>query len=58
MYKADLYTVPINLAGLCSMSMPMGEVEGLPVGLQIIGARFGEEKVIKTGLALEEVIKK
>jgi len=57
MYKADLYTVPVNLAGLCAMSLPMGEVNNLPVGLQITGNRFQEEKIIKAGYAFEKVVK-
>ena len=42
MYKSDLFTVPVNLAGVCALSIPCGYVEGLPVGLQIIGDRFKE----------------
>lgn len=57
MYKADLYTVPVNLAGLCAMSLPMGEVDGLPVGMQITGNRFQESKIIRAGYAFEKVVK-
>lgn len=57
MYNADLFTVPINLAGLVSMCVPMGKVEGLPVGMQITGRRFGEETVIKTGLGYEKAVR-
>lgn len=57
MYNADLFTVPINLAGLVSMCIPMGDVEGLPVGMQITGKRFGEETVIKTGLGYERAVR-
>ncbi|TJX15861.1 Asp-tRNA(Asn)/Glu-tRNA(Gln) amidotransferase subunit GatA [Tissierella creatinini] len=56
MYKADLYTVPINVAGLCSISLPMGRVDGLPVGLQITGDRFMEEKIIKAALGYERAV--
>ncbi len=56
MYKADLYTVPINIAGLCSISLPMGKVDGLPVGLQITGDRFMEEKIIKAALGYERAV--
>lgn len=57
MYKADLYTVPVNLAGLCAMSMPMGEIDGLPVGMQLTGNRFQESKIIRAGYAFEKVVK-
>lgn len=53
MYKSDLYTAPVNLAGLCAMSIPCGYVEGLPVGLQIIGDKFKEANIIKAGLGYE-----
>lgn len=56
MYKSDLYTVPINLAGLCAISVPMGRVDGLPVGLQITGDRFMEENIIKAALGYERAV--
>ena len=56
MYKSDLYTVPINVAGLCSMSIPMGKVDGLPVGLQITGDRFMEKNIIKAALGYERAV--
>lgn len=56
MYKSDLYTVPVNIAGLPSMSVPMGKVDGLPVGLQITGDRFMEEKIIKAALGFEKAV--
>ncbi|WP_353093231.1 Asp-tRNA(Asn)/Glu-tRNA(Gln) amidotransferase subunit GatA [Tissierella praeacuta] len=57
MYMADLFTVPVNLAGLCAMSIPCGYVDGLPVGLQIIGDRFKEANIIKAGLGFEGGLK-
>lgn len=53
MYMSDLFTVGVNLSGICSMSIPCGEVEGLPVGLQLVGDRFREDVIIKAGLAFE-----
>lgn len=52
-YKSGLYTVPVNLAGLCAMSIPCGYVNGLPVGLQIIGDKFKEANIIKAALGYE-----
>ena len=49
----DVFTVPVNLAGLCAMSIPCGYVDGLPVGLQIIGDRFKERNIIKAGIGFE-----
>ncbi|HEY8279328.1 MAG TPA: Asp-tRNA(Asn)/Glu-tRNA(Gln) amidotransferase subunit GatA [Bdellovibrionota bacterium] len=54
MYLSDIYTVPINLAGIPAVSMPYGTGEkGLPVGLQLIGAPFAEQKLLETVAALE-----
>ncbi len=49
MYLADVYTVAVNLAGLPALAVPCGLVEGLPVGLQIIGRPFDEETVLRVG---------
>ncbi|HIC99859.1 MAG TPA: aspartyl/glutamyl-tRNA amidotransferase subunit A [Piscirickettsiaceae bacterium] len=46
MYLADLYTIPVNLAGLPGMSVPAGFVQGRPVGLQLIGPYFSEAKLL------------
>lgn len=54
MYLSDIYTVPVNLAGLPAISIPCGLVNGLPVGLQIIGKPFGEEMILKVAKVYEE----
>ncbi|WP_128478250.1 Asp-tRNA(Asn)/Glu-tRNA(Gln) amidotransferase subunit GatA [Halorussus pelagicus] len=54
MYLADANTVPVNLADLPAISVPAGEVDGGPVGIQFIGPAFGEEEIIRVGSALEE----
>ncbi len=46
MYLNDIYTVSANLAGLPGISVPCGMVDGLPVGLQLIGSLFNEAKVL------------
>jgi aspartyl-tRNA(Asn)/glutamyl-tRNA(Gln) amidotransferase subunit A len=45
MYLNDIYTIGANLAGLPAVSVPCGFVDGLPVGMQIIGAHFAEERL-------------
>jgi aspartyl-tRNA(Asn)/glutamyl-tRNA(Gln) amidotransferase subunit A len=55
MYLGDIFTVPVNLAGLCGLSVPCGmTTDQLPVGLQIIGPAFGEERVFRAGYAYEQ----
>lgn len=54
MYLADIYTVPVNLAGVPAISVPVGNDEqGLPVGLQLIGNLFEEEKLFAVSRWIE-----
>ena len=46
MYLNDIYTIAVNLAGLPGLSIPAGFVQGLPIGLQIIGNYFNESKLL------------
>jgi aspartyl-tRNA(Asn)/glutamyl-tRNA(Gln) amidotransferase subunit A len=46
MYLSDIYTIAINLAGLPAMSIPAGFVDGMPVGIQIIGNYFAEDRLL------------
>jgi aspartyl-tRNA(Asn)/glutamyl-tRNA(Gln) amidotransferase subunit A len=53
MYLVDVYTTSVNLAGLPALSLPIGNVGKLPVGLQIIGKWFEEDKIFEIGKKYE-----
>ncbi|WP_255149926.1 Asp-tRNA(Asn)/Glu-tRNA(Gln) amidotransferase subunit GatA [Halorarius halobius] len=53
MYLADANTVPVNLANLPAISVPAGETDEGPVGLQLVGPAFGEETIVRAASALE-----
>ncbi|MBU4138658.1 MAG: aspartyl/glutamyl-tRNA amidotransferase subunit A, partial [Euryarchaeota archaeon] len=54
LYLADVDTVPINLAGVPSISVPCGFSGGLPIGLQIIGKHFDEATILRAAYTFEE----
>jgi len=55
MYLSDIFTIPVNLAGTCGMSLPAGfSSDGLPIGLQLIGRPFGEETIIRAAYTFEQ----
>ena len=54
LYLADVMVSPASVAGLPALSVPVGIVDGLPVGAQIIGPRLGELQVLKVGFNLEK----
>lgn len=56
MYLEDIFTVPVNLAGLPAISVPAGTVDNLPVGLQLIGSWFDEQTILKAAHNLEKII--
>jgi aspartyl-tRNA(Asn)/glutamyl-tRNA(Gln) amidotransferase subunit A len=56
MYLSDVLTIPPNMAGLPSMSIPCGLSDGLPVGLQLIGPQFSENTLFRAGHALERAL--
>ena len=58
MYLGDIYTVPVNIAGIPALSMPCGaDGEGLPVGMQLMGPHFGEKTLIRAGYAFEKEVR-
>jgi aspartyl-tRNA(Asn)/glutamyl-tRNA(Gln) amidotransferase subunit A len=54
MYANDILTIPVNLAGVPGISVPCGFVNGLPVGLQIIGKHFDESTIYRVAHAFEQ----
>jgi aspartyl-tRNA(Asn)/glutamyl-tRNA(Gln) amidotransferase subunit A len=54
MYLSDIFTLSLNLAGICGISIPCGFADGLPVGLQIMGDAFAEEAVLRVAYAYEQ----
>ncbi|MCH8550893.1 MAG: Asp-tRNA(Asn)/Glu-tRNA(Gln) amidotransferase subunit GatA [Natronospirillum sp.] len=55
MYLEDIYTLSVNLAGLPGMSVPCGQVDGLPVGLQLIGNYFAEAQLLNVAHQYQQV---
>jgi aspartyl-tRNA(Asn)/glutamyl-tRNA(Gln) amidotransferase subunit A len=55
MYLEDVFTLPSSLAGICGLSVPCGFDEaGLPIGLQLLGPAFGEDRVLRAGHVYEQ----
>ncbi|HLF14270.1 MAG TPA: amidase family protein, partial [Bacteroidota bacterium] len=55
MYLSDIYTVSANLAGLPGISIPCGhDAKNLPIGLQLLGRRFGEQAILRAADFLEK----
>ena len=57
MYLSDIFTANINLAGLPAMNLPVGFVNSLPVGVQIIAPHFREERIFEIAYAIEQSLK-
>lgn len=56
MYLSDIYTVPVNIAGIPAISIPCGiDSKKLPIGLQLIGKAFDEEALLRVGYAYQQV---
>jgi len=58
MYLNDIATIPVNLAGNCAMSLPIGLApeDGLPVGLQIMAPPMGDDRLYRVGAAVEAAL--
>ena len=55
MYLGDVYTVPVNIAGLPGLSVNCGyDEKGLPIGMQLIGQAFDEKTILSAGHAFEQ----
>jgi len=55
MYQQDIYTVPISLAGLPALTIPCGEISGLPFGMQLIAPHYREDVLLAAGAAYQHV---
>jgi len=55
MYLEDIYTIAVNLAGLPGISVPAGMVNGLPVGLQIVGRDFAEAQLLNVAHKFQQI---
>ena len=53
MYLQDIFTIPANLAGLPALSIPCGEHEGLPLGLQLVGNSLQESTLLQFAQAFQ-----
>ncbi|AOT69797.1 Asp-tRNA(Asn)/Glu-tRNA(Gln) amidotransferase subunit GatA [Geosporobacter ferrireducens] len=54
MYMSDVCTVPINIAGIPAISVPCGFIEGMPIGMQIMGKHFDESTLLRVAYTLEQ----
>lgn len=54
MYLMDIFTCPVNIAGIPAINVPCGFTDGLPAGLQIIGPQFKEERLFEVAYAYEQ----
>ena len=54
MYMEDVYTLSVNLAGLPGMSVPAGLINGMPIGLQLIGRAFDEQTLLRAGHCFQQ----
>jgi aspartyl-tRNA(Asn)/glutamyl-tRNA(Gln) amidotransferase subunit A len=55
MYLEDIFTISTNLAGLPGMSIPAGEIDGLPIGMQLIGNYFDESRLLNVAHQFQQI---
>ena len=58
LYLEDIYTIPANLAGIPGLVVPAGKINGLPVGIQLLGKAFDEKTLFRAGKAFENAVGK
>ncbi|MEK7848445.1 MAG: Asp-tRNA(Asn)/Glu-tRNA(Gln) amidotransferase subunit GatA [Chloroflexota bacterium] len=54
MYLSDIFTIPVNIAGIPALTLPAGFVGGLPVGMQLLGKALSEETLLRIGHAFQQ----
>jgi aspartyl-tRNA(Asn)/glutamyl-tRNA(Gln) amidotransferase subunit A len=54
MYLTDVFTVSLNLVGMCGISLPCGFSDGMPVGLQLMGPALGESAILRAAYVYEQ----
>ncbi len=55
MYAYDALTIPYNLYGNCALSLPIGKIDGIPVGMQVACDKFEDEKMLRIAKAVEKL---
>jgi len=55
MFQYDALTCPMNIVGNCALSLPVGKIDGIPVGMQIACDKFEDEKMLRIGRAIEKL---
>ena len=55
MYTSDIMTIPANIAGIPGISIPSGKVNGLPVGVQLLGSYFSERKLLSIANHIQKI---
>jgi aspartyl-tRNA(Asn)/glutamyl-tRNA(Gln) amidotransferase subunit A len=55
MYLEDIFTIPVNLAGLPAISIPCGFHNNLPIGLQLVGRPFAESQILQVAHRFQQV---